>query len=173
MIAQHSQIQHICKFVLLYQNSISLLNLQFTHCLHSFTHCLWDAHSFVGARGQVRPTGVSGGECQGHQQSLTPLSKPQIPLSKPPTPKPHQSSHPLMCFTTGQPKQCKCVSVYQYHHQMYQQLQSNVSDWFCFVIIFRPHKYLSIGPSLKRLLCLLYILESCVSYMTTFECSIC
>ena len=92
--------------------------------------CTSGLHSFVGARGQVRPTGVSAGECQGHQQSLTPLSKPQIPLSKPPTPKPHQSSHPLMCFTTRQPKQCKCVSVYQYHHQMYQQLHSNVSDWF-------------------------------------------
>ena len=93
-----------------------LLNLQFTHCLHSFTHCLWDAHSFVGARGQVRPTGVSGGECQGHQQSLTPLSKPQIPLSKPPTPKPHQTSHPLMydVFYHRAAKtmqMCQCVSI--------------------------------------------------------------
>ena len=93
-----------------------LLNLQFTHCLHSFTHCLWDAHSFVGARGQVRPTGVSAGECQGHQQSLTPLSKPQIPLSKPPTPKPHQTSHPLMydVFYHRAAKtmqMCQCVSI--------------------------------------------------------------
>ena len=79
-------------------------------------------HSFVGARGQVRPTGVSAGECQGHQQSLTPLTSPKPPL-QPSQPKFEPMQSVAMFHHTTKPTQpqpMECVTLFHLGVNMFQ-----------------------------------------------------
>ena len=91
-----------------------LLNMS-QFCLQSLYNVLHkNVHSFVGGRGQVRPTGVSAGECQGHQQSLTPLNNPKPPL-QPSQPKFEPMQSVAMFHHTTKPTQpqpMECVSLF-------------------------------------------------------------